>query len=260
MSRLGVVFTSPSYWLDAIARSLIVDGDMGRLGDSWVVGMGVALQAFEEAASRLGAKEISGSKARWVKAWIVGDVVLISLVGGHGYVEAILALAQKRGIRFILGLGLCGSLSQDLGIGDLVIPYAMVREDGLTDHYVEPNYPAVAHPLLLSKLYNYLESRGWKPRLVIGVSRSSILTESKEWVERMSNLRVICVDVETSTLYTLSTLIGVPAVAALIVSDNLVKEESALGTKPLRDIETSLVIDMTQFAMKTRTNDSLLFS
>ena len=247
----GRVFTSPSYWVEAFARAFVAGGRLDGLGDSWVVGMGVSMSAFEEVAKGLGAKEVSTEGVRWVKVWSLGDLVLVSLVGGHGYVEGTVALAAARGVRLILGVGLCGGLAGDLDVGDLVVPYAALREDGLTDHYLEPGYPAVAHPTLVAGLASHLASRGWNPRLSIVVSRSSTFTESQEWVERMASLKVSCVDVETSTLYTLSTLTGIQVAAALIVSDNLAQEKSALGTQRLRESQARLVKDVVEFAQNS---------
>ncbi len=247
----GRIFTSPSYWIDAFARVFVAEGRLDRLGDRWVIGMGASLQAFEEAARRLGAKEVSAPRVRWASVWTLGDVTLASLVGGHGYIEAVVALAWKRGVRLLLGVGLCGGLARDLDVGDLVVPYAVVREDGLTDHYVEPGYPAAAHPILVARLLEHLGSRGWKPRPVIAVSRSSTFTESREWVERMAGLGVACVDVESSTLYTLSTLTGIPAAAALIVSDSLIKERCELGTGSLHGVQARLILDVVELAAKT---------
>ncbi len=164
--------------------------------------------------------------------------------------EAVVALAQRRGVGLLLGVGLCGGLAGDLDVGDLVVPYAVVREDGLTDHYVEPGYPAAAHPILVARLLEYLGSRGWGPRPVIAVSRSSTFTESPDWVKRMASLRVACVDMETSTLYTLSALTGIPAAAALIVSDGLVKERCELGTGSLHGAQARLILDMAELAVK----------
>jgi uridine phosphorylase len=178
-------------------------------------------------------------------------VTLASLVGGHGYAEAVVALAWRRCVRLLLGVGLCGGLAGDLDVGDLAVPCDVIREDGLTDHYVEPGYPAAAHPILVARLLEYLGPRGWRPRPVIAVSRSSTFTESPDWVKRMASLRVACVDVETSTLYTLSALTGIPAAAALIVSDSLVKERCELETGSLRDSQVRLILDMVEFAGKT---------
>ncbi len=52
----GRIFTSPGYWVDAFARVFVAEGRLGRLGDRWVIGMGASLQAFEDAAGRLGAR------------------------------------------------------------------------------------------------------------------------------------------------------------------------------------------------------------
>ncbi|MCE4610441.1 MAG: hypothetical protein F7B17_00530 [Desulfurococcales archaeon] len=247
----GGVFTSPGYWVEAFARAFVAGGRVEVLGDRWVVGMGGSVGAFEEAAERLGAREVSAGDVRWVRVWSLEDLTLVSLVGGHGYVEGVVALAASRRVKLVVGVGLCGGLSRDLDVGGLIIPYAAVREDGLTDHYVEPGYPAVAHPALATALAGHLESRGWRPRLSIVVSRSSTFTESRGWVERMAGLRVSCVDVETSTLYTLSTLAGIKAAAALIVSDSLPRGESLLGTQRLREAQARLITDTADFVQNS---------
>ena len=242
-SIMNTIFTSPSYWFKVLLRSAVKDGNKSLLGEYWIVGLGTGFKVFREFGS-MGFNNVTGT-GRWVEIYTgsYGDasVSLIAVMGGTSYAEAIVALAWLRKVKAILGLGLCGALREDLDVGDIVMPIASVREDGLTDHYVDRGYPAIANPYLVYRVYRVPVDNGLKPRLGLAVSRSSTFTEGKEWVESMTKRNVLCVDVETSVLYTLTYLLGIPACASLVVSDNLVKGIEAFRTHRIYEIEKKIV-------------------
>ena len=76
-----------------------------------------------------------------------GVEVLVSShgVGGPGAICLFQELTDA-GVRTILRLGTAGAMQPGIGDGDLVIAEACIRDDGVTQQLVPPEYPAVASP------------------------------------------------------------------------------------------------------------------
>jgi uridine phosphorylase len=77
-------------------------------------------------------------------SWQGVEVVVASHgVGGPGAICLFQELADA-GVGTILRLGTAGAMQPGVGDGDLVIAEACVRDDGVTQQLVPPEYPAVA--------------------------------------------------------------------------------------------------------------------
>ena len=77
-------------------------------------------------------------------SWQGTEVVVSSHgVGGPGAICLFQELADA-GVRTILRLGTAGAMQAGIADGDLVIAEAAVRDDGVTQQLVPPEYPAVA--------------------------------------------------------------------------------------------------------------------
>src|SRR5512138_2639911 len=76
----------------------------------------------------------------------VGGLPIACTSTGIGCPSAAIALEEliKIGCHTFIRVGTCGSLQPGVGIGDLAITTATVREEGTTQQYVPLAYPAVA--------------------------------------------------------------------------------------------------------------------
>lgn len=66
-------------------------------------------------------------------------------VGGPGAILLFQELADA-GVRTFLRFGTAGAMRPGIGDGDLVIAEAAVRDDGVTQQLLPPEYPAVSSP------------------------------------------------------------------------------------------------------------------
>ena len=79
-------------------------------------------------------------------SWHGVEVVVSSHgVGGPGAICLFQELSDA-GVGTILRLGTAGAMQPGIGDGDLVIAEACVRDDGVTQQLVPPEYPAVSSP------------------------------------------------------------------------------------------------------------------
>ena len=84
------------------------------------------------------------------------------------------------GAKVLLRIGSMAAIQPDIARGDISIPFACVRDDGLTPYYVPENYPAVADPTL----YRYLMEEGGQSGITchsgINWTHSAFYSRSKE--------------------------------------------------------------------------------
>ena len=129
-------------------------------------------------------------------------------------------LLASAGVKRILGMGFCGALQPEIMCGELAIPIAAIREPGVACHYVHLGYPAVADHELTESLRHIGSQAGARCHSGIVWSTDAILRETSALVDSWSERGCIGVDMETATLFTLSSLRGVRSAAVLVASDN----------------------------------------
>ncbi|BES81766.1 hypothetical protein PABY_13330 [Pyrodictium abyssi] len=211
---------SPRYWVENWVRSSLGGRDPSVLGKVIVPLLGGGFQRVEKVLGR--DVEKLDNTLHTIRVWRHRrlPVSFVALAGGPHYVEVLLALACAARAEYILGLGWCGALKEQLGLGSVVVAYAAVRGDGASENYVNPRFPAVADPVLAVELHNFLRRRGLEATLGLVYTTSSHMTENKllrEWADKP----ILCVECETATLYTIASLLGIRTVVALVVSDSL---------------------------------------
>ncbi len=245
------VFRCPSYLLDSVRKLMVRDGDLSLLSDYIVVGLGGGYEVFPQLLNEV--NDVSGY-SRTIKTFTgyFRDVKVSAIAMGGGLTDAewVVALAHMRRAKALVGVGWCGALQEGIRIGDAVIPIATLRDEDTTAHYVDPRFPAVADPRLVTMAVEELKPRtaelGSRLWLGVTVSTSAMLAETPERVEVWRRCRALCVDVETSTIYTLSYLAGIPSLTLLAVSDNVVlgKDCGFRGelSKRVNDVFKELVV------------------
>jgi len=136
-------------------------------------------------------------------------------IGGPSMVialEELIACGAKNFIR----IGSAGACRKGIGLGDLILPTAAVREDGASRMYADEGYPAAADFSLISALVSACRKRELRHHVGIGRSHDSFyIDDESERMERANRMNVLGSDMETAALYTLASLRGVRAGAVL---------------------------------------------
>ncbi len=221
------MFRCPPYLLESVKKLMVRNGDLSLLGDYLVIGLGGGFDVLPRMLEDV--EDVSGY-ARTIKTFTGRfrdlRVSVIAMGGGTVDAEWAVALAYMKRAKAVIGVGWCGALQEYIGIGDAVIPIATVRDEDTTAHYVDPRFPAAADPNLLALALDIarprIEELGSRAWFGVTVSTSAMLAETPERVDSWKRARALCIDIETSTLYTLSYLAGIPALTMLAVSDNVV--------------------------------------
>ncbi len=76
--------------------------------------------------------------------------------------------------------------------------------------------------MIVDSIRSRIEGLGSKLWLGITMTTSAILAETPECIELWRKQKALCIDGETSMLYTLSYLADIPSLTLLTVSDNVV--------------------------------------
>jgi len=131
--------------------------------------------------------------------------------------EKMIALGAKR----IWVLGCCGSLQEDLRIGDLVIPTRAISEEGTSQHYpIGDKIPATDE-----KLNEMIEKALGK--MGQSFQRGTVWTtdapyrETPAKVKKYKESGVLAVEMEMSALMALATYRTIKLAGLLVVSDEL---------------------------------------
>lgn len=78
---------------------------------------------------------------------------------GSPRIASSLELLASMGIKNLYGLGLAGTLQENVQIGDIVIVEGSVRGDGVSRYYVPDEYPSFADMELTFKIISELKKR-----------------------------------------------------------------------------------------------------
>lgn len=153
-----------------------------------------------------------------------------------------LELAVAAGGRKIVGYGEAGALSEELRIGDYVVPTWGVREEGTSYHYMPPEYiPKPNMEIVNVILENADEAINGDRRIIKGGiwSTDAIFRETRDKVRAMKDKGAVCVDMEATALMTVAHYRGIEFGMLIVISDELYHEEwrTGWGSKELEYYE-----------------------
>jgi uridine phosphorylase len=126
----------------------------------------------------------------------------------------------------MIRIGSCGSLSEDIKIGELVVIENALCGDGVTPYYTkDKNHEPQADKELTDELYEAAQKSGYKVHRGKAWSTDAILKETREVVSAAVDKGAIAVDMVTSTFLTICEQYNIPAAVILAVSDNVITGE-----------------------------------
>ena len=141
---------------------------------------------------------------------------------GAPYAAMVLETLIVRGARKIIFLGWCGSISQKVKIGDIIVATSAIIDEGTSGHYKEDNN-RISFPsdLMVTGLKGTLDRRRVNYHHGSVWTTDAIYRETRDKVEYYQHLDVIGVEMEISALYTVANFRNVELGALVVVSDEL---------------------------------------
>jgi uridine phosphorylase len=123
------------------------------------------------------------------------------------------------GAESLIRVGSCGSLQENVKIGDLVIVTGALRGDGTSRYYVAENFSTVANPEIVNVLKKAADSLKVRYHLGWIFTTDALFQETPELIQQLNEQNVSSIDMVTSTFLTIAQVRGKKAGAVLAVSD-----------------------------------------
>lgn len=149
----------------------------------------------------------------------------ISITGplvGAPYATMVLETLIAWGANRFIFLGWCGSISEKVKIGDIIVPEAAIIDEGTSGHY-EYNDSGLSYPsssavtklsdVLATNQINFHDGMIW--------STDAIYRETRQKVQDFQRRGAIGVEMEISALFTVAKVRGADLGAVAVVSDEL---------------------------------------
>lgn len=223
------------------AHVAIITGDPGRVGTiaKYLVNPKKITQN-REYVSYLG--ELDNNK-----------VLIISTgMGGPSTAICIEELAQI-GITHIIRIGTSGGMQIEVSAGDLVIPTGTIRQEGTSKEYLPVEFPAVPDFNLTNLLRESCDEAGYK--LHMGIIQCKDSFYGQHCPERMPvsyelqnkwNAWIkggaLCSEMETASLFIVSSTLKIHAAAILLVIWNQEREKKGLSQETNFDVERGVKV------------------
>ena len=129
------------------------------------------------------------------------------------------------GIQNIIRVGRCGSLDENIKVGDLFVVDEVIRGDGVTPYYVDKDFKTVSDKKLSDLLFEIAQEMGLTVHRGKAWTTDALLRETREIVEAKRKEGARAVDMVSSTLLTICQTYNIKACSILAVSDNVITGE-----------------------------------
>ena len=147
-------------------------------------------------------------------------ITIINFGMGSPNAATIMDLLEAIMPEAVLFLGKCGGVKKKNKVGDLILPIAAVRGDGTSDDYMMPEVPALpsfALQKVISTAIRENEMDYWTG--TVYTTNRRIWEFDEEFKDYLRSLRVMAVEMETATIFTVGFHNRIPCGALLLVSD-----------------------------------------
>ncbi len=129
-------------------------------------------------------------------------------------------LAYLDRLKSVIMLGMCGGIDDTLEIGHFVIPSAAIRGEGTSRHYLPPEFPAIPASSVNLFCIGAVKKVGLLPKCGIVYTTDRRLWEfDEDFVEYLRKQRILAIDMELATLFSVSYHYEVPIGSIMLVSD-----------------------------------------
>jgi uridine phosphorylase len=153
------------------------------------------------------------------------DLPDISLAGpfvGAPYAVMLLETLIAWGARKVIFLGWCGSISETVAIGDIIVPTSALIDEGTSRHYLNKTTRVVlpSKPLL-NELQTALDQKKVPFQQGPIWTTDAVYRETRQKVEQFQREGAKGVEMEISALFTVAEFRGIDIAALVIASDQL---------------------------------------
>ncbi len=160
---------------------------------------------------------------------------------GAPYAAIVIECLKRSGVKKVVRCDYAGSISDKIGMGDLIIPEYAIGGEGTTPHYSSSSDPSnipatfAGSPGIVKALWNSAQRIGYPCHKAKIMSTDALFRETPENVSLWQVAGADTVDMETSAIYCLGTLFNIQAGAILAISDKPNTEFDLFHTNKIHD-------------------------
>jgi len=213
-----------------VGRVAFLPGDPGRVP--------VIAEHFKEA------KLVASHREYTTWGGYLGDEHVIAMSTGIGGPSSAIAIEElaRLGVSVMIRVGSCGGISKEATVGSTVIADAAVALDGTSRQYAPEGYPAAATPSVVMALADSALSLKKKHLVGLAASTDSFYvgqgregfrgyfpSRHETLIRDLRQAKVLCFEMESSTLFTLGRLYGLKTGALFAVVANRVTDDFRQG-------------------------------
>jgi uridine phosphorylase len=123
------------------------------------------------------------------------------------------------GSEILVRIGSCGSLQENVRVGDLVIVTGARRGEGTTEYYVAKNFSTVSDAAVVGALEKAAKNAGVRYHLGSVFTTDALFQETPELIGDLERQGIAAIDMVTSAFLTIAQVRGKRAAAIMAVSD-----------------------------------------
>lgn len=149
-----------------------------------------------------------------------GGITIINFGMGSPMAATVMDLLSAISPKAVLFLGKAGGLKKKNKIGDLVLPIAAIRGEGTSNDYFPPEVPALPAFALQKAISTTIRDHSldyWTG--TVYTTNRRVWEHDKEFKRYLKSIRVMLVDMETATVFSVGFANKIPTGALLLVSD-----------------------------------------
>lgn len=128
------------------------------------------------------------------------------------------------GVKQVIGIGIGGTPQETISIEDIVLIEGSIQGSSASKYYAPIEYPAVADFDLTSRIAEKLKDNNIQFKTGISFSADAIYREEQSLIEKLNQLGVVVIDLESSTFLTVGRRLGLKCSWIGVISDKLVSK------------------------------------
>lgn len=179
-------------------------------------------------------------------------LVMSTGMGGPSTAIAVEELAQI-GVENLIRVGTSGGMQLDVNAGDLVIAQAAIRQEGTSKEYVPIEFPATANIELINELKKAADELGYTSHIGTVHCKDSFYGQhdpekmpvsyelENKW-QAWIKAGALCSEMETASLYTVSSVLRIKAAAILLVIWNQEQANKGISQQKNFDVNKEIYV------------------
>lgn len=155
------------------------------------------------------------------------------------------------GIKKVVRLGTTGALAKELRLGDFVLPYAAIKDEGTSKFYIQSESPAIADIKFVNTISERLRLRNNVVNNGIVWSTDGRWKETNEAIALRVSDQAIATDMESSALFAFGLDRIIPVASISVLSDEIFESKSVYKGLSDKDVWNGMVLPKMTEAFST---------